>query len=853
MFEKTRFIGILLTTQLLLAGCNSHNDNKDQDPLLGIWNKTAYGEVLEITKDKISRFEYNQHGCMNTHSFIRGTALPTEIDQLKRHSNNELHVAYQGELVISRFDKVTGLPTSCLTPIDTTNDISAVQTFDYFWHTFNDYYAFFELRNVNWQTQYETFRPRVTNTMSKEALFEVLAAMIAPLKDGHVSLSSDFSAFSVGKPSPLFDAIQGLANSALRHGEQPNEQAVTHYILSTYENTLTQYISPSSLNTFPTGDTLKTFIWGKTADNVGILTINNMANFHTHPQATSTENMAALERHLDKIMLDLAETEALILDIRINTGGSDDLALTIAQRFATQDILAFNKQAINKTGLGSPYRSLVKQHNTPYNKPIYLLTSQITASAAEVFAMAMLQFPHVTQVGEETSGEFSDILSFNLPNGWEVGLSNEVYRNAQGENFEQVGLQPNIDVSAFSSFELESNRFESYDHVLSLLNKQSYLPISVTTFEEQVNRIMSEHNLPGLSAAVIHNGSTVFAGGFGVKDLQHSPVSADTPFFLASVTKTLVGATLAQAVHNKQILLDEAVAPLLPFPLFIPEEQAEQISLRHLITHTSGIIDNPQVYNCTYYVLDNYVSLYNLMTQSSNCVNQVNPSLPNLFEQYLTRSGELNSPQNFIHQYNLSVGEVQVYSNIATSLAAYALEKKTNESFTELSHRYVFSPLNMQDTSWGLAIPSNDVAQRLYIDPETMQPMQFPNYRTITYADGSVISTVNDLTKFLKATMNQGVLNNKQVLPAKVVEDMLSSQTDVPTSSRDIGYFWNLDGAIIHHDGADPGVLTYLIGDTHTQNGIVLLSNGDFNSDSHSEALSQIKALALRLAYTYQK
>jgi CubicO group peptidase (beta-lactamase class C family) len=133
-----------------------------------------------------------------------------------------------------------------------------------------------------------------------------------------------------------------------------------------------------------------------------------------------------------------------------------------------------------------------------------------------------------------------------------------------------------------------------------------------------------------------------------------------------------------------------------------------------------------------------------------------------------------------------------------------------------------------------------------------MQPAVYPDYRSITYADGSVISTANDLTYFLKAAMNKGKVDGKQVFSRNMVNLMLSSQTGIPTRSRDIGYFWQLDGDIIHHNGADPGVLTYLIGDTRTQNGIILLSNGDINEDMHGAALDEIKTLALRLAYTYR-
>jgi C-terminal processing protease CtpA/Prc len=75
---------------------------------------------------------------------------------------------------------------------------------------------------------------------------------------------------------------------------------------------------------------------------------------------------------------------------------------------------------------------------------VIVLTSPLTASAAEVFLMAMQTFPYVTIMGEPTSGGYSDILFRQLPMGWSFGLSNEVYRASDGEIYEKIGLPPNV-------------------------------------------------------------------------------------------------------------------------------------------------------------------------------------------------------------------------------------------------------------------------------------------------------------------------------------------------------------------------------------------------------------------------
>jgi C-terminal processing protease CtpA/Prc len=79
-----------------------------------------------------------------------------------------------------------------------------------------------------------------------------------------------------------------------------------------------------------------------------------------------------------------------------------------------------------------------------YDGDVILLTSRSTVSAAEIFTMSMMQLPQVTLMGRPTSGELSDILARELPNGWQIGLSNEVYAAPDGVVYEIVGIPPHV-------------------------------------------------------------------------------------------------------------------------------------------------------------------------------------------------------------------------------------------------------------------------------------------------------------------------------------------------------------------------------------------------------------------------
>ncbi len=76
--------------------------------------------------------------------------------------------------------------------------------------------------------------------------------------------------------------------------------------------------------------------------------------------------------------------------------------------------------------------------------PVYLLTSGVTFSAAELFTWIMADMPQVTVVGGRSGGGMSDILERTLPNGWKLGLSNQRYLRQNGSSYERVGIPVDV-------------------------------------------------------------------------------------------------------------------------------------------------------------------------------------------------------------------------------------------------------------------------------------------------------------------------------------------------------------------------------------------------------------------------
>jgi carboxyl-terminal processing protease len=76
--------------------------------------------------------------------------------------------------------------------------------------------------------------------------------------------------------------------------------------------------------------------------------------------------------------------------------------------------------------------------------PIVFLTSDITVSAAEIFALGLKALPDSVQLGQPTRGSLSDRPEKTLPKGWNFSLSNEIYTDIHSRVFEATGITPSI-------------------------------------------------------------------------------------------------------------------------------------------------------------------------------------------------------------------------------------------------------------------------------------------------------------------------------------------------------------------------------------------------------------------------
>jgi len=449
---------------VLLSGCNSDDENTDakvinSEQYIGTWVAQAYGEAMVVEKNRIFHYQYTSDYCQQTDSENGDDAdlvanyWQLSTDQQTMRQNLSLFGINQRDPVYS---KTLNLPDSCLQNLvklkgDSDYYPDAARDFDLFWQTFSEYYPAFNKRNVDWDAQREQLSLNLHSDSSDESLFYALVEMIAPLEDSHVAVMAAGSDEGVN-----FTRGVTLQNRITQeyievNGSVDTEQEYLQY-LNYFEEQINRvnqirfsYATDSHQIKQAANDNL---VWFTTPDNIGYLGIENMIFFSGDDlnELSLIDELNALQPAIQQAMSDLANTYGLIIDIRQNSGGFDGASQLIVRHFLDKQRHLYSKQARLGNGRTEPEDYWLEPLEITYQKPVVLLTSTMTTSAAEVFTLMMRELPHVTLVGEATQGALSDVLSKSLPNGFKIDLVNEYYLSPAGDWFEGEGIP--VDSSA---------------------------------------------------------------------------------------------------------------------------------------------------------------------------------------------------------------------------------------------------------------------------------------------------------------------------------------------------------------------------------------------------------------------
>ncbi len=470
----------VVTGLMVLSGCSSSSDNDDvavagdipmtplDDEALGqlegFWEQRGYGNLYEYAGNRTTWYTLTENTCLEVATDPGLVGLSSdEIAQTRYHlGGDNLSLALPGSAFALRLDRLETLPARCEDMVAR----DAQGMFDYVWQTFDEYYAFFSLRNVDWPAEYASQLPRVGEATDDEELFSLLSDLLSPIDDGHVVLASDDEFYS--------PAVERGADLELQQGfEAQNEVADPDvWVDNVFDRFREVILSRMDADSISEQGPLT---WATADDgSIGYLFILGMSEYVLDAEgepldASAAEELASASTAMDLAMADLADTTRLIIDVRLNGGGLDAIALNFAQRFVSDRQLALSKSARSRDFQSVPVEAWLEPPTTgAYLNPVTLIVGADTASAAEIFAIPMHRLPQVTLIGERTAGILSDILEKPLPNGWFVGLSNEVYLDAQGVSFEGAGVSPDIEVPVFRLVDIEAGVDPALDRALAM-------------------------------------------------------------------------------------------------------------------------------------------------------------------------------------------------------------------------------------------------------------------------------------------------------------------------------------------------------------------------------------------------
>ena len=290
------------------------------------------------------------------------------------------------------------------------------------WELMDKNYGNFSVKNLDWKKIYLDESSILPPNANNKQLFEAMVEMVKPLDDGHVILSGGPRVYVSGMEQS-YSLTRPMALMKAR-----KEYTVGNFSLEAIEK---RYMI-GKLNKLMDGN----FHYGWINDEIGY--------FHFK----SFTDINGSEKVIDQLMVEFKDAKALIVDVRANTGGEDKVGKIIADRFADQRRI-YMKACEKVPGFKNQFGPQRYWHIEPdglhrFHRPVILLTSRTSISAAENFALAMHTLPNVTVVGDTTNGIFADTGPNELPNGWIITFPNTYFTNHEDICLEGIGVAPDV-------------------------------------------------------------------------------------------------------------------------------------------------------------------------------------------------------------------------------------------------------------------------------------------------------------------------------------------------------------------------------------------------------------------------
>jgi len=315
----------------------------------------------------------------------------------------------------------------------------------------------------------------------------------------------------------------------------------------------------------------------------------------------------------------------------------------------------------------------------------------------------------------------------------------------------------------------------------------------------------------GTAIAIVKGNKVIYQQNFGYVNIENQiKVDENSAFYIASITKPFFVLNALIKEHQEQLNTNVDLQSLFP-KLVFSQFDAKQVSIKDLLTHTSGIDNSPLVWATAYSGIHDAESRKKLIANS----------YPNS---------------------NSSYGQFD-YSNVGYNILSEMMNEAYPSSWQTQLQQEVFQPLEMNITSALISDSptSNTVLAKPYslLNADKNQALYLEKQSNTMHAAGGMISSISDMSRFLIAQLNNGAVDGKQIFPASVINKSHQKVATTDSSYLDFkrdGYAWGWytgkykNNTMFHHFGGYSGFHTHMSFIPSENIGIIILNNEDFFS-----------------------
>lgn len=304
---------------------------------------------------------------------------------------------------------------------------------------------------------------------------------------------------------------------------------------------------------------------------------------------------------------------------------------------------------------------------------------------------------------------------------------------------------------------------------------------------DRIDSVMSPYqgNVPGASLLVIRDGHQAIARAYGLADVEARVSAAPaTNYRLASVTKQFTATAILLLAEDRKLALDDPLRRWLPS---VPSA-ADGVTILHLLTHTSGLVD------------------YEDVMSPDTSVQLKDADVLRLLE---SRNTMYFAP-----------GTSYRYSNSGYALLALIVERASGQTFASFLRDRIFMPLGMRNTvafEQGLSTVAHRAYGHTEVDGKWTRTDQ--SMTSAVLGDGGVYSSIEDLARWDAALYDDRLLS--------AASRKLAFMPHTATDDADVkyGFGWRITGDTLWHSGETIGFRNVIIRDPARRLTVVVLTN----------------------------